>query len=747
MFPFTQISKFRARLSRKQAAGQIMLWQTGYEHMPSWDMTAEIKEGYEQNSVVFACVNCIVVGGKGIPWILQKKARRGSRITEVDDPANPVLALYRRPNPFQAWSSFFEDGWNYWLTTGNSMLKGSRVTAREMKEVSVLRSNLIGIKTDGEGRPTTYNYKITQPAIHYKAEDVLHLRSGHSEDDPLFGLSPVRVGSRVIDQDNNAVEWNRNLLKNRGCPDFLFIFPNGLTPEQRIEFDKWREEKFSGSANAGKPVALDAGEFKIEKLSSSPVELDYVAGTNLTHRRICQCYGVPSELIGDPQNRTYSNQQEARLALYEQAIFPRMDHFRDEWNRWVVEPYDERLWFEYDKDAVDVIQEKRKTAFERVQTADWLSVNEQREATGYETFTDEDTDDNSADVPRFLLQQNAFKDLGATVPGMEDEEKPEDEGSNEDEKPAGEQDGGAAGEQAEEAQGEETEKKPPPKARRLKQSVKYWKLDNEEKSIAGYRQMERQREVFEQFYTMQLRKHFRQEREAVRKAVEANSGEKAEAAIRSVLATQGEGLATIYRELYVNVSKFFFTFVYRTLMMEKSLKPKAKKEVAQATREMRVYLRAEVPKRVGAIQETSLEKLTRILREGIMGGQDTGKIADQIEGVYDEQFIPNRAEMIAGNEVVQMSNLGSEQGAKATGLELRKYWITQRDTRVRGETNPNGEYRNSEFDHWKADHQSRDLEEPFMVTGEEMDFPGDTSMGASLGNVINCRCFLAYDDI
>lgn len=42
--------------------------------------------------------------------------------------------------------------------------------------------------------------------------------------------------------------------------------------------------------------------------------------------------------------------------------------------------------------------------------------------------------------------------------------------------------------------------------------------------------------------------------------------------------------------------------------------------------------------------------------------------------------------------------------------------------------------------HIEADDQTVDEEEPFIVDGEKLMFPGDTSMGASLENVINCRC-------
>jgi uncharacterized protein with gpF-like domain len=67
----------------------------------------------------------------------------------------------------------------------------------------------------------------------------------------------------------------------------------------------------------------------------------------------------------------------------------------------------------------------------------------------------------------------------------------------------------------------------------------------------------------------------------------------------------------------------------------------------------------------------------------------------------------------------------------------RKQWLSTRDDRTR---QPPG----SEFDHAAADGQEVGLEEPFNVSGESLMFPGDTSMGASAGNTIQCRCTLTY---
>jgi uncharacterized protein with gpF-like domain len=46
--------------------------------------------------------------------------------------------------------------------------------------------------------------------------------------------------------------------------------------------------------------------------------------------------------------------------------------------------------------------------------------------------------------------------------------------------------------------------------------------------------------------------------------------------------------------------------------------------------------------------------------------------------------------------------------------------------------------------HVEADWQTVNADEPFVVMGENLMFPGDESMGASLENIINCRCSALY---
>ena len=69
----------------------------------------------------------------------------------------------------------------------------------------------------------------------------------------------------------------------------------------------------------------------------------------------------------------------------------------------------------------------------------------------------------------------------------------------------------------------------------------------------------------------------------------------------------------------------------------------------------------------------------------------------------------------------------SVTGGTPRQANVTKEWFTQGDERVREA-------------HVLADSQEKDLNIPFDVGGELLRFPGDTGLGATAGNVINCRC-------
>lgn len=75
-------------------------------------------------------------------------------------------------------------------------------------------------------------------------------------------------------------------------------------------------------------------------------------------------------------------------------------------------------------------------------------------------------------------------------------------------------------------------------------------------------------------------------------------------------------------------------------------------------------------------------------------------------------------------------------GGSARPSKQQKSWANLGDSRVR----------TGEFNHLRAE-QTVPANRPFIVSGERLNFPGDLSLGASLGNVIRCRCSAVYEEL
>lgn len=65
--------------------------------------------------------------------------------------------------------------------------------------------------------------------------------------------------------------------------------------------------------------------------------------------------------------------------------------------------------------------------------------------------------------------------------------------------------------------------------------------------------------------------------------------------------------------------------------------------------------------------------------------------------------------------------------------KVEKEWVTMGDETVRSA-------------HVSADSQLQRVEDFFIVMGQQLRFPGDTSFGATVANVINCRCNAVYNE-
>lgn len=341
------------------------------------------REGYGQNVTVYACVNEIARSIGGLTWTLQKKGTgKGSRARQ-DIESHPLLDLLARPNPKQGGAAFFGTMTGFWLISGNNYLNIIAPTKGLPKELWNLRPDRISIVPSRiASEVAAYRYEVGGTRIDIPPDRIMHTVMFNPVDD-WYGMSPLQVAARLIDTDAEAVRWNKALLQNSARPSGALSTDQTLSDPQYDRLKVQMEEKYQGALNSGRPLLLEGG-LSWQQISLNPSDMDWLNGRKMTKREICQVYQVPPELMGDSESKTYSNYQEARKAFYQETVLPLASHLRDDLNANLVPRFGDGLVLDIDKDDIEALAEEQSALWERVRSADWLTINEKRDLTGYD---------------------------------------------------------------------------------------------------------------------------------------------------------------------------------------------------------------------------------------------------------------------------------------------------------------------------------------------------------------------------
>src|SRR5262249_49324116 len=124
------------------------------------------------------------------------------------------------------------------------------------------------------------------------------------------------------------------------------------------------------------------------------------------------------------------------------------------------------------------------------------------------------------------------------------------------------------------------------------------------------------------------------------------------------------------------------------------------------------------------------------IRDVFMGGVQRGASNEEIAGeLYDDipDFSRNRAATIARTETHGAALWAIDQTIDEKQIEIvTKVWYTAQDARVRES-------------HAAMHGVEIPRDDPFETDDGDMMYPGDDSLGADPGGIINCRCSVLYN--
>ncbi len=341
-------------------------------------------EGYGRNVIAYRCIKEISSSAAAVTLLLYQ----GSQ--EIEQ--HPVLSLLHRPNPAMGRVAFFEALYTHLLIAGNTYIEAIG-EGSTLHELWPLRPDRMRVIPSRHGVPAAYEYTVNGQRQRWHADPlhgqspILHVKLFHPIHD-WYGQSPMEAAAYAIDQFNAACHWNQALLQNGARPSGALMVETdknqsaNLSEEQFNRLKQELDNHYSGAANAGRPILLEGG-LKWVDMMLSPKDMDFITMKNSAARDIALAFGYPPMLLGIQGDNTYSNQKEARLALWEQTILPLVRLVLDGLSHWLLHPIDADLHFAVDEDTISALHPRREALWQRVAAADFLTNEEKREMLGF----------------------------------------------------------------------------------------------------------------------------------------------------------------------------------------------------------------------------------------------------------------------------------------------------------------------------------------------------------------------------
>lgn len=171
------------------------------------------------------------------------------------------------------------------------------------------------------------------------------------------------------------------------------------------------------------------------------------------------------------------------------------------------------------------------------------------------------------------------------------------------------------------------------------------------------------------------------------------------------------------------------------------------------------YINEQVPQTVAKINQTTTKNIADSLQQGTAqileeGGDINERSVGLAASIVLKRKLDGRKTTISMTETQFMAESTKAIESAVVGSEgqVNPFNIIGATAIIAGAANINkswasildGDTRQDGFDHVEPDGQNVKWNQPFIVSSEKLMFPGDRSLGASIGNIANCRCSAIY---
>ena len=357
---------------RKEYPFSFPTWRTGNPIPSLINYNTYVKEGYNRNELVYACITLVASNAPSAPM----KAWR-----MVDDSPvpveHPLIELLDRPNPRQSRFEFFE------MINTFLNLEGNAFIVKQTDELWLSRPDRMRqVFADNELAGYVY-IREDERRIPFLPDEIVHVKMpnpGDPYDGLGRGIPPLGAGAYATDIDNKATDFLKAFFENAAVPYGMLTTKNILEDDEVVRIRERLREQYSGSRKWHETMILDA-EASYQKLGADISEIAWPDLRRVTESRICMTFKVPPIMVGAQvglERSTFANTEQSEVMLWRHKIIPDNKRVGSAFTTAYMDEIPEGIWLEHDYSGIEVLQESRTEKFTRATAAvnaGWLTVN------------------------------------------------------------------------------------------------------------------------------------------------------------------------------------------------------------------------------------------------------------------------------------------------------------------------------------------------------------------------------------
>jgi HK97 family phage portal protein len=268
-------------------------------------------------STVYSCVRVLSESVASLPVRLLRITPQG-RVQELENPLHYLLSV--APNPEMTSFVYFETVAFHLSLTGNSYSEIERtadgtpvalwpLSPRLTRPVRMPNGDLKYETQDGE---TGGNKRIIDAA------NCLHVPL--MSFDGIVGLSPIMQAARALGLAAGAEKFGSRLFANYATPNIALLVNQKMKAEDKQKARKdWEDLQSGGNQHR---VAILDNDMKIEQLSITPEEGQFLETRVHQRSDICAIFRVPVHMAGSEQKLSNSNVEQINLSFIVDTLRP-----------------------------------------------------------------------------------------------------------------------------------------------------------------------------------------------------------------------------------------------------------------------------------------------------------------------------------------------------------------------------------------------------------------------------------------